>query len=468
MKNYFILLLGCLAFRLSAQDGVTFSCNYEGSGAILTGHGFETDDLDQQSSGIAALVDRILKLHHLPAKIQVQVSSQVNNAAAAARNGKPYILYSKYFVELTQLKPNGDWKIMGIFAHEIGHHLLFHTMAEASSRPDLELEADKWAGSTLFQLGATLEQALSCFESVSMKASLTHPARDARKQAMQTGWYEAKAVNPAPAPVPKPAPAPSPAKRDFTETATGASFAMKYLSGNSFSMGSTDGSDDEKPVHTVRVGDFHMGKYEVTVSEYLKFCDATNGNWPQWLEKGSSYHVETGSDKYYADKGYRRTGSENLPIVGVSWDNAVAYCNWLSSTTGKTYRLPTEAEWEYAARGGQSYAYSGGNDANQVGWNDSNGGGKPHPVGGKASNGYGLYDMSGNVWEWCADLYDAKFYSNAAATAVNPTNTATGTYRVLRGGSWLHDASSSRVAYRYSNDPALRNFHYGFRVVSFP
>jgi formylglycine-generating enzyme required for sulfatase activity len=271
-----------------------------------------------------------------------------------------------------------------------------------------------------------------------------------------------------PAPRVEPAPTPSPAKRDFTESSTGVSFAMKYLAGNSFQMGSTDGSDDEKPVHTVRVGDFHMGKYEVTVGEYLKFCEATNGNWPAWLEKGSSYHVETGSDKHYADKGYRRTGSENLPIVGVSWDNAVAYCKWLSSTTGKTYRLPTEAEWEYAARGGQSYAYSGGNDANQVGWNGSNGGGKPHPVGGKASNGYGLYDMSGNVWEWCADLYDANFYSNAAATAVNPTNTTTGAYRVLRGGSWGDGASSCRVADRGRNNPSRRINYYGFRVVSFP
>jgi formylglycine-generating enzyme len=271
-----------------------------------------------------------------------------------------------------------------------------------------------------------------------------------------------------PAPRVEPAPAPSVAKRDFTESSTGVSFSMKYLAGNSFQMGSTDGSEDEKPVHTLRVGDFHMGKYEVTVGEYLKFCQLTNSNWPEWLEVGSSYHVETGSDKHYSEKGYRRTGSETLPIVGVSWDNAVAYCNWLSRTTGKTYRLPTEAEWEYAARGGQSYAYAGSNEANQVSWNSSNGGGKPQPVGGKSANGYGLYDMSGNVWEWCADWYDAKFYSNAAATAANPTNTATGTYRVLRGGSWDYDASFCRVANRCHDYPTGRLNNYGFRVVAFP
>jgi formylglycine-generating enzyme required for sulfatase activity len=443
MKIYFMLILSCLAFRLSAQDGITFSCNYEGSGAILTGHGFETDDLDQQSSGIAALVDRILKLHHLPAKIQVQVSSQVNNAAAAARNGKPYILYSKYFVELTQLKPNGDWKIMGIFAHEIGHHLLFHTMAEASSRPDLELEADKWAGSTLFQLGATLEQALSCFESVSMKASLTHPARDARKQAMQTGWYEAKAVNPAPAPVPKPAPAPapSPLKRDFTETATGASFAMKYLSGNSFSMGSeeSDAYSDEKPVHTVRVGAFYMGKYEVTFAEYDRFCDATSRQKP-------------------SDQGW---GRGNRPVINVSWDDAIAYCQWLSSTTGKTYRLPTEAEWEYSARGGENYKYAGSNDVNTTAWNTTNSDAKTHPVGQKQANGFGLYDMAGNVWEWCGD-WKSDYNSNSQS---NPTGAASGSTRVYRGGSWNFDARYCRVSNRYYDTPTGRDTRLGFRVV---
>jgi formylglycine-generating enzyme required for sulfatase activity len=443
MKIYFMLILSCLAFRLSAQDGITFSCNYEGSGAILTGHGFETDDLDQQSSGIAALVDRILKLHHLPAKIQVQVSSQVNNAAAAARNGKPYILYSKYFVELTQLKPNGDWKIMGIFAHEIGHHLLFHTMAEASSRPDLELEADKWAGSTLFQLGATLEQALSCFESVSMKASLTHPARDARKQAMQTGWYEAKAVNPAPAPVPKPAPAPapSPLKRDFTETATGASFAMKYLSGNSFSMGSeeSDAYSDEKPVHTVRVGAFYMGKYEVTFAEYDRFCDATSRQKP-------------------SDQGW---GRGNRPVINVSWDDAIAYCQWLSSTTGKTYRLPTEAEWEYSARGGENYKYAGSNDVNTTAWNTTNSDAKTHPVGQKQANGFGLYDMAGNVWEWCGD-WKSDYNSNSQS---NPTGAASGSSRVHRGGSWYTGARYCRVSNRYYDTPTGRDTRLGFRVV---
>jgi formylglycine-generating enzyme required for sulfatase activity len=259
-------------------------------------------------------------------------------------------------------------------------------------------------------------------------------------------------------------PPPKPANRDFTESATGVPFAMKYITGNSFQMGSNDIGDNEKPVHTVRVGDFHMGKYEVTVGEYLKFCEKTNSNWPEWLEKGNDYHLETGSNKWYFDKGYRRTGSEQLPIAGVSWDNAVAYCKWLSSTTGKTYRLPTEAEWEYSARGGESHTYAGSNDVNEIAWYNDNSGSKPHPVGQKKANGFGLYDMTGNVWEWCADWFGS--YSSAAVS--NPTGAATGVFRVLRGGSWGYTASVARVPYRDSYSPTNRYFYLGFRVVLLP
>jgi formylglycine-generating enzyme required for sulfatase activity len=345
-------------------------------------------------------------------------------------------------------------------------------LSKAMQMPNLEIEkAFKWIRVEVKATGQTPWENSSLegefyFKPVQVApvAPTVQPTPKDEPTVQPTPKYEP------PAPRVEPAPTPSVAKRDFTETATGASFAMKYVSGNTFQMGSTDAyaGDDEKPVHTVRVGDFHMGQYEVTVGEYLKFCEATNGNWPMWLEKWSSYHIETGSDKHYFDKGYRRIGSENLPIVGVSWDNAVAYCKWLSSTTGKTYRLPTEAEWEYAARGGQSYRYSGNNDANQVGWNNSNSGGKPHPVGQKSANGYGLHDMSGNVLEWCSDWYDEKFYSNIAATAANPTNTATGTFRVVRGGNWQQHAVYGCIEDRDYSCEACRLSTQGFRVVAFP
>jgi formylglycine-generating enzyme len=238
---------------------------------------------------------------------------------------------------------------------------------------------------------------------------------------------------------------------------------MKYLAGNTFQMGSTetDAYDDEKKVHPVTLSAFYMSKYEVTVAEYLQFCQATQLNWPEWLEIGSRYHVETGSDKHYSDKGYQRTGSEKLPIVGVSWDNAVAYCKWLSTVTGKTYRLPTESEWEYAARGGESYKYAGSNAVQNTAWYDGNSHSKPHPVGQKQANGFGLYDMAGNVWEWCSDYYGD--YNRASQ--LNPIGASSGTSCVYRGGSWFGIAQYCRVSSRGSNTPAYRFNTLGFRVV---
>jgi formylglycine-generating enzyme required for sulfatase activity len=244
-----------------------------------------------------------------------------------------------------------------------------------------------------------------------------------------------------PAPRVEPAPTPSIAKRDFTETATGASFAMKYLSGNSFSMGSeeSDAESDEKPVHTVRVGEFYMGKYEVTFAEYDKFCDATSRTKPSDVNWGRG----------------------NRPVINVSWDDATAYCEWLSSTTGKTYRLPTEAEWEYSARGGESYKYAGGNDPNATAWNRANSDSKTHPVGQKQANGFGLYDMAGNVWEWCND-WKGDYSSNSQS---NPIGAATGSDRVLRGGGWRGVARDCRVSHRDYDTPAYRSYYLGFRVV---
>jgi formylglycine-generating enzyme required for sulfatase activity len=269
-------------------------------------------------------------------------------------------------------------------------------------------------------------------------------------------------------------------KSDFTESATGVLFPMKYITGGIFQMGNNNSElrHIDKPAHTVRVSDFYIGKYEVTVGEYLKFCQATNSNWPEWLENNNNKNVETGSsEEYFYDKhlrdtiierpmktfysfvGYWRTGSEDLPIVGVSWNNAIAYCRWLSTISGKIYRLPTEAEWEYSAKGGETYESADSNYLNLTRWYGKNSDYKPHPVGQKKSNSFGLHDMMGNVQEWCNDY----FADYTKSSLVDPLGSATGSSRVVRGGGWLDRmVIASTRSYR---EPEHRSYSFGFRVV---
>ncbi len=221
-----------------------------------------------------------------------------------------------------------------------------------------------------------------------------------------------------------------------------------WVEGGTFEMGCTgeqsNCASDEKPAHTVTVDGFYMSKYEVTFAQYDQFCEATGRSNPN-------------------DKGW---GRGNRPVINVSWHDAVAFCKWLSKRTGTTIRLPTEAEWEYAARGGQKsrhYKYSGSNDVDAVAWYDGNSSGKTHPVGQKQPNELGLYDMSGNVWEWCQDWYDNKYYANSPHRT--PRGPTSGNYRVLRGGSWVYDAWIVRVASRGRYDPEYGNLDFGFRIA---
>jgi len=146
----------------------------------------------------------------------------------------------------------------------------------------------------------------------------------------------------------------------------------------------------------------------------------------------------------------------------------VAYCKWLSQKTGRQYRLPTEAEWEYAARGGQpgikdDFKYAGSNDIGAVAWYASNSGSKTHPVGEKAKNQLGLYDMSGNVHEWCSDWYASDYYHKSPAK--DPKGPGSGSSRVCRGGSWNINVNDCRSANRNLIVPTYRNFSIGFRVA---
>ena len=262
---------------------------------------------------------------------------------------------------------------------------------------------------------------------------------------------------------------------------------MVYIEGGTFMMGCAPEQerychDEEKPVHKVAITrDFYVGKYEVTQKQWREIMGT---DLRQQRDKaGNGLSIRGEGDSY--------------PMYYVSWYETVEFCNRLSELAGlkpayginKTvkdgengvsgtngivtlipeangYRLPTEAEWEYAARGGNKsngYQYSGGNDAGEIAWYDSNSEAGTHPVGTRKANELGIHDMTGNVDEWVFDRYGFSYYANSPA--LDPAGPAEGTGRVVRGGSWYIHARNARVSIRYSYNPDLRSFNLGFRLA---
>jgi|GEM_PF-1743724 len=227
-----------------------------------------------------------------------------------------------------------------------------------------------------------------------------------------------------------------------------------HVEGASFLMGSEKGDPDEKPVHTVSLNNFSMSKYEVTYEQYDLFCDATGRAFP-------------------SDNGW---GRGNKPVTNITWNDADEFCKWASIQTGKIIRLPTEAEWEFAARGGKvssGFLYSGGDSLNEVSWNFGNSVGQTHNAGTKKGNELGIFDMSGNVWEWCSDWFDENYFTVSSSS--NPKGPSTGTVKVIRGGSWASFTvphgegdivvNGCRVSDRGSSNPSVKGPDFGFRCV---
>lgn len=195
----------------------------------------------------------------------------------------------------------------------------------------------------------------------------------------------------------------------------------------------------------VTLSGYYMGETVVTQALWKAVMGSEptcDGGWKDEYGKGNDY-----------------------PAYRVSWNDIQSFLRKLIQLTGKDFRLPTEAEWEYAARGGKSngYKYAGSNDVGSVAWYGDNSGNKAHPVKTKLPNELGLYDMSGNVWEWCSDWYGENYYFNSPSS--NPKGEAVGSDRVLRGGSWYYHARSCRVSFRYSDGPGSRSLNIGFRLA---
>jgi formylglycine-generating enzyme required for sulfatase activity len=218
------------------------------------------------------------------------------------------------------------------------------------------------------------------------------------------------------------------------------------LSGGEFWMGQDDGRDEERPAHRVRVSPFGLAVTQVTNSQYDCFCQATR-RLPA---------------KFRLQKEFE---SAEQPVVAPSWFDSVAYCEWLTSVSGRRFRLPTEAEWEWAARGGlEGRSYPWGDDSvmNRANYSTRWLTG-PEPVGTSEPNGYGLFDMCENVHEWCSDWYDPAYYS--VSPTDDPRGQRQGTRRASRGGSWRHHIKIARCAARSSIPPEFEYADYGFRVA---
>ena len=251
-------------------------------------------------------------------------------------------------------------------------------------------------------------------------------------------------TTPKPKPTPKPTPAPrvSASYQNHVLRVGNVSYRMIPVNGGTFTMGATSEMtepwDDEKPTHKVTLSSYSVGETEVTQALWK----AVMGSNPSYFK------------------------GDNLPVEQVSWDDCQTFIRKLNGLTGRHFRLPTEAEWEFAARGGNGschtqYSGSGSSRIDDVAWYYGNSGNKTHPVKTKQSNELGIYDMSGNVWEWCQDWFGS--YNSSAQT--NPTGASSGSSRVIRGGSWCYSPRYCRSSYRNGDSPGSEYFSLGLRLV---
>lgn len=216
------------------------------------------------------------------------------------------------------------------------------------------------------------------------------------------------------------------------------------VAGGCFEMGDIfgDGRPDEKPAHEVCLSDFYIGKYQITQGQWNKVMGENPSN--------------------FSNRG------DNCPVEQVSWNDVQEFIRTLNAQSGKNYRLPTEAEWEYAARsGGKAEKWAGTSNELSLGdyaWCSDNSGNKTHPVGKKKPNSLGIYDMTGNIWEWCSDWYGDEYYGESPRD--NPGGPSSGSERVLRGGSWYFNSFYARTSYRSAIEPDYRYNYLGFRLVA--
>lgn len=431
----------------SLEIGDYCSFNNEQLPAILTT--FNSDNSAKQA------LERIMKYTGLPPRFEI-LASDVPNAAATIHNKKRYILYNQHFMRKVRETTRNNWSEIGILAHEIGHHLSNHTFESLGSRPKYELEADRFSGFILQKMGASLNDAVVALKHmVSVQGSSTHPPRTARIAAVTNGWIDAEEKqdgnNAKRRPVQlvdtdsKKVATESNVRQQSPEKTGPLEPKLVEIRGGRFVIGSPISEagrrDNEKQRH-ITVKKFKIGKFEVTNAEYSRCVMAgacrPNGNYPGL--KGPTQ-----------------------PVIGVSGQQAMTYAFWISRLTGHQYRLPTEAEWEYAARAGSLTAFPWGNDSsfNRANcalcgseWDSKT----TAPVGSFPANSWGIHDMNGNASEWTCSTYEKRYSGHELKCSYDYDD------KVLRGGSWRESPRLIRSAYRFGT-PLIASFGTGFRLV---
>ena len=265
-----------------------------------------------------------------------------------------------------------------------------------------------------------------------------------------------------------------------TERLAADSVEMVFVEGGTFSMGCEGGAKCQAhhmPLHDVTLNSFYISKYEITKKQFAEFVAKTSYRTMAEKKGYSIYRVGNNNEKktgldWKNQSDVYAVGNADLayPVIHVSWNDAVEYCRWLSKETGKKYRLPTEAEWEYAARGGvknQGYKFAGSNNGDSVAWHKDNSEDKIYPVGQKKPNELGIYDMSGNVWEFCSDWF-AMTYEGSLIMSKNPLGPEKGDAHVKRGGSSRSLRESTLNYSRSMSDVDYNNDEIGFRIVMEP
>ncbi len=456
MRHLLLLLLfPVLAFSQPQSFQLGPGCAYDGE---QNGNNVYLFDASDEANRIVAELVNALGLQ----QNFVVKSSSVQNALATTENGRRYILYSTAFLEKFKADAQTRWAAYSVLAHEIGHHLNGHDFSEkdARTRKLLELEADQFSGSVLRMLGATLPEAQAGVETINLDGeSNTHPAKIARREAVANGWKSRDewlrergmttepVVKQDEAPATQPNPQTTSPVTAFDLERCKDCPEMVFVQDGMFTMGCTEEQGDdcleyEKPAHKVNIPGFFIGKYEVTQAEW----SAVMGSNPS----------------HFKD-------CPRCPVENVSWEDVQVFIQKLNAKTGKNFRLPSEAEWEYAARGGQKskgFKYAGDTrNLGLVAWWSGNSGKKTHPAGERKVNELGICDMSGNVWEWCADVWHLNYTGAPVDGSAWDSNSKERASPALRGGSWNDNPLHCRVASRSGFGPADRSDQIGFRLA---